>query len=496
MPKIVLANQCFVPESMITRDDLQRWYYEWEEDVVEDKLDENGVVIFDGDGKPMTVRTKVQKSLKTYEWVVDDSGRRWVGLPRGNFNKVRPLLRANRKDVVDLRCHAPLDLGMAINKSTRSDPRWKSQKDAVKEWLQYGWGIIRGEPGSGKTTMGIAAIAAVKQRTLILSARRDGNTHWINQLRKHTNLQEIEELEGRELVGVYKAKRNRIWPITVVTVQSFLHDKGHGRLAELQQKFGMVLIDEVHEFGSPKFSYILSCTNPRYILGVTATPKRSDRKHHLVYDLVGPVVAQAKSKQMKPKVTFILTGVMAPEWIYKQPFPPHYRWQKCLETLVASEKRYDIIIRELLRDIERGRIIACVSERREVVQRLFSTLCDRGVDNVAYVDGGTKNREAIYESVRDGQVQVLCAGKVLNALVDIAVLDCIHLVTPVNNEKSVKQIYGRGNRWFENKVTPEVKDYVDQGGQLTGAFKNRNRICLENDWQTEVIDGARSSFWK
>ncbi len=167
----------------------------------------------------------------------------------------------------------------------------------------------------------------------------------------------------------------------------------------------------------------------------------------------------------------------------------------CLEALIASEIRYKIILAELLRDIKRGRIIACISERREIPKRLHAMLLDRGIEAL-YVDGETKNREDIYDAVRDGEVQVLCAGKVLNALVDIQVLNCIHLVTPVNNRKSVEQIYGRGSRWFEGKITPEVKDYVDTGGQLTGAYRNRTKICQSNGWTIQVVDGNMQSFWK
>lgn len=492
--RIILANQCFVPSSLISRDELRRWRYEWEERIYEDVVDENGDVVLRKNGEPRTKSRVERRTMKSWEWVYGNDYR-WAALPRGNMEKLRPILRAHQELVVDARSSVPLDIGIRLLPQTKKDQRWAAQKEAVQEWMQYGYGIIKGDPGSGKTIMGMAAIGRTKQRTLILSARRDGNTHWVNQFRARTNLAEIEECEREDMIGVYRAKKNRIWPITVATVQSFLRDKGQTRLVELQDLFGLVLIDEVHEFASPKFSHILSCLNPRKILGVTATPERRDHKHHLVYDLVGPVVSHAKAKQMKPKVTFILTGESPPSWVYSKPFPGHYRWIKTLEHLASSDRRYTVIMNELLRDIKAKRVIATVSTLRKIPQRLHAELTGLGIE-AGYVDGDTRKREDIYQSVRDGDLQVLCAGKVLNALVDIPNLNCVHVVTPVNNKKDIDQMYGRGNRWMEGKLQPWVKHYIDQGGQLSGAFRNCVNACEQNGWEIEVIDGTRHKEWK
>jgi hypothetical protein len=88
---------------------------------------------------------------------------------------------------------------------------------------------------------------------------------------------------------------------------------------------------------------------------------------------------------------------------------------------------------------------------------------------------------------RDGLYDVICAGKVLNALVDLPNLDCIHLLTPSNSKQTTKQIWGRSRRYVEGKRNPVLRYYVDTGGQLDGAYRNQLQLCREHNWEVELI---------
>jgi superfamily II DNA or RNA helicase len=116
------------------------------------------------------------------------------------------------------------------------------------------------------------------------------------------------------------------------------------------------------------------------------------------------------------------------------------------------------------------------------------------------VDGTTKNRKEIYNSVKEGKVQILCAGKVMDALVNIPQIDCIHVCTPINKQAALEQIYGRSSRYLKGKVTPLVRHYVDEGGQLSGAARNAMQVCEDNGWVVNEIkkDEAKAqmeSLW-
>ena len=91
---------------------------------------------------------------------------------------------------------------------------------------------------------------------------------------------------------------------------------------------------------------------------------------------------------------------------------------------------------------------------------------------------------------------MLCAGKVLNALVNIPEMNCLHVCTPVNKEANIIQIYGRARRIQEGKEKAEVRYYYDKGGQLMGAYKNNMKACKKFGWTVHEQDALLSAGMK
>lgn len=499
---ITLSNRLIVPAHLVTEDDLRQFYYEWKENKYSLKEDEFGEVVLNEFEKPIRERTKVIYSLRSYREIFGKGGENYISFPRGNRQKIGRFLHMRHRD---LRPIIPLGVKLQINNSTKEDHRWSDQKRCIDEYMQYGHGIIEGDTGSGKTIVGIGVLCELGMTTLILSPQTDGTDQWIEEIRAHTNINEYEKQAGRKLIGAYQARRKRtVFPITVGTVQSFLRDNGKYWLLEHRSDFGTLILDEVQDFGAEQFSKIPQAVNSFAILGLTATTKRSDQRHYLLFDIVGPVVAKGTAKQMPPTVYFIETGVQCPTWQYTKNYPPHYQWKVILDHLVKDEDRYKVIQKYLRKDVDDGRFVACVSaERTEVVKKLRLMLSQDGYE-VRYVDGDTpkKVRKIIYDEVRNKKVQILFAGKVLNQLVNLPTIDCLHYVTPVSSRKNTKQAYGRARRWLVGKRNPIIRDYVDEGGgQLEGAYKNRVELCRANGWSVKLVSSTMSrmsglTVWK
>jgi superfamily II DNA or RNA helicase len=180
---------------------------------------------------------------------------------------------------------------------------------------------------------------------------------------------------------------------------------------------------------------------------------------------------------MPPEVTFIETGEEAPAWLSKRNYRREYKWTKTLTHLSKCDARNELILRWMLRDLEdQSKFVAAYSERHQILETLRDRLRKEGF-RVGFVVGSTKNRDQIYDDFRKQKIDVLLAGKVLNALVNIPELNCLHVCTPVNNETNILQIYGRARRITEGKEIAEVRYYVDKGGQLMGAAKNNKKTC-------------------
>jgi len=492
-PKITLSNKLVVPYDLVDDRILQQWHYEWSEFITEPEVDEDDNVLMDDFGNQILNRRSEVRTFRTYKEVYRSNGDVYYMFPRGNMEKLSTFLKQPYRD---LRPLTPLGFELKMSPKTLSDHRWPDQKRCVDDWLGKGGGIILGDTGSGKTVIGVGVLCRLGVTTLIMSKQSDGIEQWIDEVRTHTNIDQV----APNAIGPYHP--NSWHPITVATVQTFLYDEGKNWLREHRSHFGLVLLDEVHDFGAAEFSKIPQAMNPAAFLGLTATIERKDKRHHLLYDFVGPIVAKGTAQQMPPTVYFINTGVTAPDWIYKKPFPPHYQWNQVLKHLGESEERYDIIRKYLHEDLDNGRRIACIAQRKVFVKTLYQMMQRDGYD-VAYVDGSTplKMRKKIYKEVKDGKVQALFAGKVLNQLVNLPTIDCLHFVTPASSSTVTNQTYGRARRWLEGKKNPIIRDYVDQGGQLDGAYKNRARLCKANGWNVKQVDVMNAqllgaSIWK
>jgi len=490
MDKIILANKLWVPSNLVNNQMLQDWTYEWTEARYELKENEYGEVEEDQYGNPVKELKTEFKQIKTYRERVLPDGSTYVEFPRGNLKKLQRLLTRSHEDRRPLSC---IGYKLKLSQKVLTDHRWPDQKRCAEEYLKKGYGIIKGDTGSGKTVIGIAVACKLGLTALIISTMTDGIKQWIAAFQEHTNILEIEKENNIELIGAYKStKKRKLFPITVATVQAFESPAGIEFIKQHRNDFSFLLVDEVHDFGAPVAALTIQSINAFAILGLTATVEREDNKHYIVFDIIGPVVAVGTAKQMPPTVYFIGTGVTAPGWIYNKNYPPHYQWTVVMNCLAKSEERYDTIKKFLYADIDSGRTVLIMGERREIIKNVYKRLIQDGY-TAEYVDGEVKAeaRAKIYKEIRSGRCKVLCAGKVLKAMVDLPNIDCLHFVTPLSSKPRTTQIYGRARRWLENKRNPVIRDYVDgagQQGQLTGAYKNRLAMCKSNNWDVKLIN--------
>lgn len=496
MAQLKLRNYLYVPDHLVQNEVLEQFQYKWTTYVYEDVVDERGNVIHNKSGSPKTKRRKEQHSLRTYQEVLLGEWADHIALPRGDRTKIQSILREH--DVIDERPIWPLPIPLRPLPHVLQDERWPDQWRCIQAWLEQGTGIITGGTGTGKTVIGAGAICALRLRTLILSTLRDGHAHWEKEIRALTNINEIEERLGRRLLGPINIKKKIFYPITTSTVQSYLHEGGGKEaIKHLQDKFSLIVSDEVHELASEEHSKILGNWNPLLHLGLTATIERvDDKRHFLLYDVIGPVAAEGKKKEVDRTVVFISTGVSQPSWLFQKAWPPRYRWRKSLDYYCTSEKRLSVILKYVRQDIDNGKLVAVVSEERTAIPRhIYNELKSEGYD-VAYADGKTRNRDRIYEDFNAGKYRCLCAGKILRALVNIGNLNCLHVTTPLNKRKTILQAYGRTRTY-----ATFIRHYVDGGPQMMGAFKNSMKYAREEGWRIKRIDAVTAqmegmSLWK
>lgn len=154
------------------------------------------------------------------------------------------------------------------------------QQEALRSWLVAGnRGVVVLPTGSGKTYLALAAMAKMACSTLILVPTRVLLAQWVEAIRKF--------YDGA--VGAFGDGVQTLHAITVATFESaFRHmdDFGH--------QFSLLVVDEVHHFGSGLRAEALEMSVAPARLGLTATPPGQPEALQRLDRLVGPMVCHLR----------------------------------------------------------------------------------------------------------------------------------------------------------------------------------------------------------
>src|SRR5687768_11953413 len=151
--------------------------------------------------------------------------------------------------------------------------------------VKGGSGVIVLPCGSGKTIVGIAAIALVQKSTLILTTSVTAVKQWRREILDKTDLRDEDVCE-------YTGDTKEIGPVTVATYQiiTYRPDKTeefpHFKLFD-ERDWGLIVYDEVHLLPAPVFR-VTAQIQARRRLGLTATLVREDGREGDVFSLIGP----------------------------------------------------------------------------------------------------------------------------------------------------------------------------------------------------------------
>lgn len=201
------------------------------------------------------------------------------------------------------------------------------QVEAIEAWKEKGMrGVISLPTGSGKTIIGVAAMAEARVPTLVVSFTKEQLLQWKEAMLNFSTTRNV---------GLFYSKEKRIEDITITTYQTaFRHIK------ELWNKFGLLIIDEAHHLPADKFRIIAENCLTQYKLGLSATPYREDGKHEFLFSMMGGVVYSREASEL------IARGYLAP-----------YELIQVKVDLTPSEKKKYFELLKRFRAFSKGRSV-------------------------------------------------------------------------------------------------------------------------------------------
>jgi DNA excision repair protein ERCC-3 len=382
------------------------------------------------------------------------------------------------------------------------------QRDAAQVFYasgseKGGSGVIVLPCGSGKTVIGLATMALIQTKTLILTPNISSSRQWIREICDKTNL-------TLDQVKEYSGEVKEIGPVTVATYQILTQRKRAKKgeddkevkepemteeevkkeLANFplfsQEKWGLMIYDEVHLLPAPVFRLSTEMQATRR-LGLTATLVREDHKETEVFSLIGP-----------KKFDIPWRILEAQGWIatadcneIRIPMDPELKMKYALApvrekiTLASTNPEKTDIVERLLKHFSKpdDRVLI-IGQYIDQLEALSDDL------QIPLITGKTPNkeREKLYGAFRSGAQKNLMVSKVGNFAIDLPDANVlIQISGTFGSRQEEAQRLGRVLRPKSDGGAAHFYSIVTQDSKEQEFAMNRQLFLTEQGYAYKII---------
>ncbi len=355
------------------------------------------------------------------------------------------------------------------------------QRDAAEGFWAGGSGVVVLPCGAGKTLVGAAAMAKAKATTLILVTNTVAGRQWKRELVARTSLTEDE-------IGEYSGERKEIRPVTIATYQVMTR-KSRGEYKHLDlfdsRDWGLIVYDEVHLLPAPVFRMTADLQSRRR-LGLTATLVREDGREGDVFSLIGPKRYDAPWRDIEQQgwiapaeCTEVRVTLTDSERMGYAVAEPDERYR------VASTAHTKLAVVKGILERHPGEPALVIGAYLEQLEELGQAL------DAPVIQGSTKNREreALYDSFRRGELPVLVVSKVANFSIDLPEASvAIQVSGTFGSRQEEAQRLGRLLRPKADGRQAHFYSVVSRDTLDTDYAAHRQRFLAEQGYAYRIVD--------
>ena len=227
------------------------------------------------------------------------------------------------------------------------------------------------------------------------------------------------------------------------------------------QHFDYVVIDEFHHAAAATYRRLLEHFAPAFLLGLTATPDRTDQSDilslcddNLVF--TRNLFEGIQSKLLAP---FHYYGILDESVDYREVPWRNGRFDpELLSNKLATLARARHAINEWRARAQKRTLAFCVSViHAEYMAAQFEKA---GITSAAVYSGSTLGRTEALEHLRDGRLSVIFSVDLFNEGVDLPSIDTVMMLRPTESKILFLQQLGRGLRRTYEKQHLVVLDFI------------------------------------
>ena len=400
--------------------------------------------------------------------------------------------KKNRKRIIQYPEDSKDDAGETIKPN-------QMQKDALKQLQllrQAGKqrGLIISATGTGKTYLGAFDVRAAKPKKMLFLAHRE-------QILEKSKDSFFRVIGGKkEDYGLYTGNsRDKNAKYVFATVQTL--SKSNHLSSFARDEFDYILVDEVHHAGAENYQKIMNYFQPKFYLGMTATPERNDDfnvfklfDYNIAYEIRLP-----KALEEDMLCPFHYVGIsdytfeddQINEEIdhYNNETGRHKNEQKIVEHLSSKERvRYILDQTEYYGysgDVLHGLIFCsgvaeAASLAKELTRQGYPSKALSGADS-------EEKRKKVVKELENGTIKYIVTVDIFNEGIDIPCVNQVVFLRNTNSSIVYIQQLGRGLRKFKGKEYVEILDFI-------GNYKNNYIIPVAlTDDSSYSKDSARAT---
>ena len=231
--------------------------------------------------------------------------------------------------------------------------------------------------------------------------------------------------------------------------------------------FDYIIVDEFHHSMSDSYLKTLSYFNPKFLLGLTATPKRMDGKDILSlcdYNVVDEIgIKEALEEDLI--VPFHYFGVNDYTTINYDNIPyknGKYNEKILLENLLLNT-RTDYIVEKINKFGFDGDELSAVAFCQNIEHAFFmkEEFSKKGYKSAVITANTSSNeRSEILEKFKNKKIEILCVVDILNEGIDIPTINLLLFLRPTMSSTIFIQQIGRGLRKAKNKDFVTIIDFI------------------------------------
>lgn len=344
-----------------------------------------------------------------------------------------------------------------------------------------GWrkGIVVMPTGTGKTILSALDAKRMGGRTLFIVHRLDILKQSMDAFHKVWS-----DAEQGLLTGIERYKEHTCDVL-------FASKDSLKRAADLEKFprdwFQYLIIDEVHHGQSPSYGPLLSHFTPKFMLGMTATPDRMDRKdifeifdYNKVYEISISDVIESGAL-----VPYTYIGLVDNIDYSRIRFQNHrYRIDDLERLLIIPERNQAILDAYVAKDKGAGdkAIGFCVSiEHAERISKFFR---DRGILSAA-IHSDVPDREELIRKFRNDDFQIVFTVDLFNEGIDFPNVRVLLFLRPTESRTVFMQQLGRGLRKCCGKDRVRVLDFIGNYSRANQIRKYLSKSSARHDWFDE-----------